>query len=114
MMEHPVYIVLLFALIGAVFVALGIPLKQGAVPPNCWYGFRTRKTLSDKEIWYPINRIMGIDTIRAGAVLVGASLVGLALRNTLNPEVIVALLVGVMLIMMAYMAVHGFSLLRRM
>jgi len=114
MTEHPIYIVLLFVMIGALFVALGIPLKQGAVPPNWWYGFRTRKTLSDKEIWYTINRIMGIDMIRAGAVLVGACLIVLALRNTLSPEVIVVLLVGVMLIMMAYMAIHGFSLLRRM
>jgi uncharacterized membrane protein len=114
MMEHPVYVVLLFALIGALFVALGIPLQQGAVPPNWWYGFRTRKTLSNKEIWYAINRVTGIDMIRTGVVIVGASLIVLALRNRLSAELVILVLVAVMLIMVAYMAVHGFSLLRRM
>src|SRR6478672_3053568 len=113
-MEHPVYIVLLFVLIGAVFIALGIPLKQGAIPPNYWYGFRTRKTLSDKEIWYSINRVMGIDMIRVGVVLVAASLIVLAVRRSMSPEAMVFTVIAVSLVMVGYMAIHGFSLLKRM
>jgi uncharacterized membrane protein len=113
-MEHPVYIVLLFVLIGAVFIALGIPLKQGAVPPNRFYGFRTRKTLANKDIWYAVNRLMGIDMIRVGVVLVAASLIVLALRKSLGPEAMVFTVIAVSLVMVGYMAIHGFSLLKRM
>ena len=113
-MEHSNYTVLLFAVIGVLFVLLGIPLKQGAVPPNWWYGFRTKKTLSDKEIWYAVNRVTGIDMIRVGVVLVAASLIVFALRNWLSPESSVAVLIVVMLLMVGYMAFHGLSILRRM
>jgi uncharacterized membrane protein len=113
-MEHSNYNVLLFAAIGVLFVLLGIPLKQGAVPQNWWYGFRTKKTLSDKEIWYAVNRVTGIDMIRVGGVLVAASLIVFALRNWLSPEASVVVLIVVMLLMVGYMAFHGLSILRRM
>jgi len=113
-MENPVHVGLLFTFIGLLFVALGFPLKQGAVPPNYWYGFRTRKTLSDKEIWYAINRVTGIDMIRVGIILGVASTVMISLRNWLSLEAIAMILTAVMLLSVAYMAIHGFSLLRRM
>jgi uncharacterized membrane protein len=113
-MERSNYTVLLFAAVGVLFVLLGIPLKQGAVPPNWWYGFRTKKTLSDKEIWYTVNRVTGIDMIRIGCVLIAASLIVFALRNWLSPEASVAVLIVVMLVMVVYMAFHGLSILRRM
>jgi uncharacterized membrane protein len=113
-MERSNYTVLLFAAVGVLFVLLGIPLKQGAVPPNWWYGFRTKKTLSDKEIWYAVNRVTGVDMIRVGCVLVAASLIVFALRNWLSPEASVAVLIVVMLVMVVYMAFHGLSILRRM
>ncbi|MCY3747116.1 MAG: SdpI family protein [Acidobacteria bacterium] len=31
----------------------------GKIPPNRIVGFRTEDTLSDPEIWYPVNRAMG-------------------------------------------------------
>lgn len=40
-------------------IALGVPMVAGIVPPNTWYGFRTPKTLSSPEIWYPANRVSG-------------------------------------------------------
>jgi hypothetical protein len=42
-----------------VFFALVIPLVLGIVPPNDLYGFRTAKTMSSRETWYPANRIAG-------------------------------------------------------
>jgi hypothetical protein len=113
-MEHSNYTVMLFAAIGVLFILLGIPLKQGAVAPNWWYGFRTRKTLSDKEIWYAVNRVTGVDMIRIGSILVAASLIVFALRNWLSPEASVAVLIVVMLVMVVYMAFHGLSILRRL
>lgn len=51
--------VLVPGVIGAVFVAIGIPLAQRRVPRSAWYGFRTRTTLKDDDIWYPINERRG-------------------------------------------------------
>src|SRR5205809_2264035 len=41
------------------FVAMGIPCSQGWVRPNRLYGFRTRKTLQDPDVWYPTNSSNG-------------------------------------------------------
>ena len=38
---------------------LSIPMILDRVPPNGAYGFRTPKTLSSPEIWYPANRAAG-------------------------------------------------------
>jgi hypothetical protein len=43
---------LLFAAVGLLYIALGIPLYRGHVKPNSWYGCRTAKTLSNEKIWY--------------------------------------------------------------
>jgi uncharacterized membrane protein len=38
------------------------------VPPNRLYGFRTRKTLSSPDIWYPANVFSGYALMLAAAV----------------------------------------------
>ena len=38
---------------------LSVPMILGQVPPNGAYGFRTPKTLSSPDIWYPANRAAG-------------------------------------------------------
>lgn len=38
---------------------VSIPLVLGIVPRNRYYGFRTRKTLTDDKIWYEANRFGG-------------------------------------------------------
>ncbi len=45
----------LFLVVGALLIGLSLPLVYGKVPPNRWYGFRVRRTLSDPNIWYPAN-----------------------------------------------------------
>ena len=40
-------------------IGLSLPLMLRWVKPNCWYGFRTRKTLSDERIWYEANAYTG-------------------------------------------------------
>ena len=44
---------------GAILGLLSVPLIKGKVPPNPWYGFRVRRTLSDPAVWYPANRYAG-------------------------------------------------------
>jgi uncharacterized membrane protein len=51
------------ALIGYILpglgVVLGIPMALGMVPPNRYYGYRTRRTMASANVWYPANRIAG-------------------------------------------------------
>ena len=49
-------------------LALAVPLILEKVPPNNTYGFRTSKTLSAPEIWYPANRVAGWFMFGAAAV----------------------------------------------
>jgi uncharacterized membrane protein len=51
-----------------IMAALALPMVLGMVPPNPIYGFRTPKTLSSTDIWYPANRAGGWFMI-AGAAL---------------------------------------------
>ena len=56
---------------GVVFIAVSIPLILKKVPPNCYYGFRTRKTLADEAIWYKANAFMGWGMVWASVVSMG-------------------------------------------
>jgi uncharacterized membrane protein len=51
-----------------IMAALALPMALGKVPPNPIYGFRTPKTLSSADIWYPANRAGGWFMIAAGAL----------------------------------------------
>src|SRR5947209_1838236 len=48
-------LLLLFLVSGAILIGISIPLIQGRVGPNRWYGFRVRRTLEDPKVWYPVN-----------------------------------------------------------
>ena len=49
-------------------LVLSIPMILGKVPPNGAYGFRTAKTLSSPEVWYPANRAAGWFMLAAMAI----------------------------------------------
>jgi len=104
----------LFGLVGLLFVGLSIPLIRQRVPPNPYYGFRTRKTLSDPKIWYEVNRIQGNDLFVAGALITVSSLTMLAIARKWAPEHVVFTLLSVMLLSLVGVAWHGFSVLKRM
>ena len=42
-----------------VAIVFSIPMMLGVVPPNRFYGYRTRKTLSSEAVWYRANRAAG-------------------------------------------------------
>lgn len=113
-MNETFYIALLFFVVGALFVGLGIPLMLGRIRPNIWYGFRTRKTLSNDEIWYSINQVTGKDMMWVGAILTVVSLVVMAMQDRISTESAVLILVAVCFAATAYMAFHGIAILRRM
>jgi uncharacterized membrane protein len=43
----------------ALIMLISVPMIQGRVPRNPFYGFRTPKTLSSDDIWYPANAYSG-------------------------------------------------------
>ena len=65
---------LLYLFVGFLFMGLSIPLIQRKVKPNPWYGFRTPKTLSDPEIWYPANEYSGKTLFLAGMLMTTAAI----------------------------------------
>ena len=114
MMEHPNFIVLLFAAGGVLFVLLGIPLKQGEVPPNWFYGFRHPKdALGQRDMVHgqPCNRRR--HDPRRVLSWPRASLIVFALRNWIESRDIRCRIVAVMLVIVVYMAIHGLSLFEK-
>jgi hypothetical protein len=55
------FIRIAFLLEGFLFIGLGIPLALHKISPNRLYGFRTSKTLANREVWYTVNRSCGRD-----------------------------------------------------
>lgn len=43
----------------AIIAVASIPLMLNAVPPNRVYGFRTRQTLRNRDLWFRANRFAG-------------------------------------------------------
>ncbi|HEX8138347.1 MAG TPA: SdpI family protein [Pyrinomonadaceae bacterium] len=104
----------LFALVGLLFVGLSVPLIKKRVPPNPYYGFRTKKTLSDPKIWYEANRVSGHDLLVAGALITITSFVMLVFAQGWKPEHVVVTLLSVMILSLVGAVWHGFAVLRRM
>ena len=75
----------LFLFGGAIMALLGVPLMRGKVPPNGWYGFRVRRTLSDPSVWYPANRYAGRRMFALGVAWVLAATIGYAAPIGLVP-----------------------------
>jgi uncharacterized membrane protein len=55
-------------------IVFGIPMALRLIPPNHFYGYRTRKTFSSVDIWYRANRFSGWALAIAGLVALGHNL----------------------------------------
>lgn len=73
MRETPPVVEFISVLIPIINILISLPLVLKLLPPNRWYGFRTRKTLSNADIWYAAN-------YKGGVGLILASLIALAGR----------------------------------
>jgi uncharacterized membrane protein len=89
--------VLVFVLLGFLFVGSAIPLILQRVPPNPWYGFRVQSTLENPAVWYPANRYLGKCLLVVGLFVMVTS-VGLSLVPGINPLVYTLSCVGVLVI----------------
>jgi uncharacterized membrane protein len=99
---------------GVLFLGFGIPLFQERVPPNYWYGCRTTKSLSDKKIWYTVNRVTGKNMIVGGMLMTVTSMAMFAFRKSLSPDISALAVIGLLIMSTALMVVNGFRTLRRL
>src|SRR5436305_15279565 len=52
-------LIVTYVVIGSLFIGGAVPLIQGRVKPNPWYGVRVPKTLNDRDTWYAVNAYFG-------------------------------------------------------
>ena len=55
-------------LVCVVTALTALPLALRLVPPNRWYGFRTRFTRSSREVWFDANAFAGRAMLAASIV----------------------------------------------
>ena len=101
-MKHSVIIPVILCF---VFIVLSIPLILQKVRPNCYYGVRTRRTMTNDAVWYKANKFFGTGLLISGffslAILLTASFIpGLNVLVSVNNlgGLIVVLPIGVLLV----------------
>lgn len=57
-----------FAIPSFIFLILAVPLVLGWIPQNRFYGVRTKRTLSDKQVWLAVNRLGGLLIIASSLI----------------------------------------------
>jgi len=65
----------LLLLSAVLLILFAVPLWMRMVPPNRFYGIRTRATLGDEQRWYAVNASAGFDLLLSGIVLLAGILV---------------------------------------
>lgn len=101
-------------LLPAILVVLAVPLALGMVPPNGLYGFRTPKTMSSPDIWYPANRFAGWWMIAAGALTVCFNFVVLSMHRDSPEASLIPWVVGTLVVFMLLGVVASVLYLRKL
>lgn len=96
--------VLVSGITGLLFIGLGLPLANGKIPPNRWYGYRvSRYQLEDDDMWYEINKRGGVHFVFAGiGCLVLAAVSVLFIGNPLMQAVMLILLSVLLIVIVVY------------
>ncbi|HTZ79390.1 MAG TPA: SdpI family protein [Stellaceae bacterium] len=101
----------LFMAMPALLFVLGVPLALKLIPPNRFYGFRTRKTFSSLDAWYRINLATGFAMMAAGAVgglaVLALSQDSIALQPDLRYAAGILLTAAASLLFLALVAVYA-------
>jgi uncharacterized membrane protein len=85
--------------VGALCIALGIPLALGKIKPNKLYGFRIAKTLNDESVWYRVNEFTGKAFIGSGVATIALVFVVLRLSSVFSLGPVALQLLGAGIIM---------------
>src|SRR5512147_1357328 len=99
MRDAPPGVEFITVLLPIVNILISLPLVLKLVPPNRWYGFRTRKTLSNPEIWYEANYKGGVGLILASIIaLVARALIMQNFDRGIGTILSVFFLIGCMVV----------------
>jgi len=107
-------LILIFVLAGFMEVILGFPLLFEKIKPNWFYGFRTPKTMSNKDIWYKSNKYLGRDFIIAGIILIIGSLFLLIPSNGFSIEEIAYIELFLTILPIIVVLIRGFVYLKKL
>ena len=104
-MSEALLVALTFPATALLLILVSVPMIRGQVNRNFFYGFRTRKTLSGDEVWYPANRFAGkalaiswvLQLIAAVGLVVFADQLGVVKVAVYGTTVLVVSLIGGMI-----------------
>ena len=89
-------------LVPCVIIAVAsIPIMLNLVPPNRLYGFRTRQTLADRELWFRANHFAGFACFIASAVSAFIFLARPEYASARSPAGVVVFLVPLVIALVA-------------
>ncbi len=97
-----------------VILVVSVPMILGKVPPNGIYGFRTPKTLSSPDVWYPANRASGWFMLVAAVISICFNLALWWTVPEWPPDRTASWMMGGTMIPLAISIVASFLYLRRL
>jgi uncharacterized membrane protein len=104
---------LLYGIGGVLLTAISLPMMYDKIPPNSFYGFRTPRTMSDPNVWYPANRVAGRNLALAGVIVATTALVVFAMQKSIQPRTAALTLLIVSMAALIGAVIHSFIALRR-
>jgi uncharacterized membrane protein len=111
-MEPKTLLLVLYLIVGTLFIGLSIPLIRGRIAPNSWYGFRVKRTLENPAVWYPVNRFAASHLFGLGIAMMTVAIVLYALPQISFVRYALACLV-VTLIGLGVLVLRSFQRLHR-
>ena len=73
------FLLVLYVATGLLQIGLALPLVYRKIPPNRLYGFRVKRTLENRDVWFAANAFAGKWLAWAGLATVVAAIVFYAL-----------------------------------
>jgi uncharacterized membrane protein len=107
------YVTLIYGSMGLLLTALALPMIYDKIPPNKFYGFRTPRTLSDPNVWYPANRVAGRDLAVAGVIVATTALVVFAMQKSISLRTASLILPAIAMTVLIGAVIHSLIALRR-
>ena len=69
------FLLILFIATGLLMIVLALPLVYRKIPPNHLYGFRVKRTLENREVWFEANAFAGQRLAWVGLATVAAAII---------------------------------------
>ena len=100
----------LLLLAAVLLIVFAVPLWLRMVPPNHFYGVRTRAALGDEQRWYAINASAGFDMFVSGIVLLAGILVIDRVGATWPPEFRTLAAAALLVVLLVRVSMRGMRL----